>query len=182
MICQNSEILFQAGGYLGAPRHHVLVLHNILYTNINYKIPGLPTHPATVDGNQFARNVAAGTTGQEDNHTLEVLRFAPPAGGNTSHDTGVAIGIVDQRNIHVGINVAGSNGIDVDALGHPLVGKSFGQLADTTLGGRIGGDSDATLEGQERCDVDNIPATAGWELGFVPRKQIGAEFTAEDED
>lgn len=182
ILFQIREISIHANECLGTPLYRIL--RNMLYTNTDriIRFPGLPAHPATVHGNEFSRDVATGTASQKDDHALEVLRLAPSSGRDPSHDAGIAVGIVDQRNIHVGINVSGSNGVDIDALGHPLVGERLGQLADAALGGCIGGDSNAALESEERGDVDNVTATAGGELGFVTRQQIGAEFTAEHED
>ena len=41
-------------------------------------------------------------------------------------------------------------------FGGPLVGEGFGELGDSSLGGCVGGDSDAALKRQERGDVDDF--------------------------
>lgn len=138
----------------------------------------LPTHPATINGYHLTRNVAAGATSQEDNRAHKVLGFAPPTGRNTRHDPGTAVGVVDEGDIHIGVNVARGNRVHIDSLGDPLVGKRFGQLADATLRGSVGGDRDASLEGEKRGDVDNRTTAAGGEFGFIASEQVGAEFPA----
>lgn len=156
----------------------------LLYTNsASYEKPRqLTTHPAAIHGNNLSRHIATSSASQEDNRSLEILWFTPTASGDPSHDTRVAVGVVDQGSVHVGVNVPRCNGIDIDTFGDPLVGEGLGELADTSLRGRVCGDSDAALEGEKRCNVDDGAAVARWELGGIASQQVGTEFTAEYED
>lgn len=127
----------------------------------------LPTHPPTIHRDNLARDIATGTTSQEDHHALEVFWLTPPAGRNTCHDTGVPALVIDQCLVHVRGNVSRSNGVDIDTLGYPLVRQSLGELAHTTLGRGVGGHGDTTLESQERGNVNDGTPAAGGELGCV---------------
>ena len=127
----------------------------------------LPTHPPTIHRDNLARDIATGTTSQEDHHALEVFWLTPPTGRNTCHDTGVPALVIDQCGVHVRGNVSRSNGVDIDTLGYPLVRQSLGELAHTTLGRGVGGHGDTTLESQERGNVDDGAPAAGGELGCV---------------
>ena len=92
--------------------------------------------------------------------------MAPAAGGDAFEDLAVA-GLVGLEGFGVGGGeVAGSDGVDLDALGRPLVGEGLGELGDSALAGGVGGDADAALEAEERGDVDDL---AGCLRGIMSR-------------
>jgi len=55
-----------------------------------------------------------------------------------------------------GGEVAGGDGVDLNAFGGPLVGECFGELGYAAFGSCVGGDTDASLEAEERGDVDDL--------------------------
>jgi hypothetical protein len=106
-------------------------------------------------------DVVAGGGGEEDGGSGEVFGVAPATGGNAIEDLTGALGIVLQGLGVVGGEVAGGDGVDVDAAGGPLVGEGLGELADAAFGRGIGRDVDASLEGEQRGDVDDFAAALG---------------------
>ena len=90
-------------------------------SSITARLESLPTHPAAVNSNNLSRHITTSLTSQKHNHALEILGFTPSTSRDSSHNAGIAVGIVDERNVHVRVNVAGCDGINVDALGDPLV-------------------------------------------------------------
>lgn len=138
----------------------------------------LPSHPTSVNADDFSRDIATCLTSQEHNHTLKVVGAAPSPCRNSSHYTCVTIRIIDQSRVHIRCDVSGRDSVHVNALGDPLIRECLGQLGNTSLGSCVGRDSDATLEWQERSNIDNRSATASRELRCISRQQIGAEFTA----
>ena len=120
-------------------------------SNINHgnQLIGLPSQPATIDAKNFTRNITAGLTCQKHDRALEVLRLPPSTSGNSRHDAGVAVTVIDQSNVHVGVDVSGGHRVDIDALGRPFVGQGLGQLGDATLGSSVGWDCEAALEGEQ---------------------------------
>ncbi len=84
-----------------------------------------------------------------------VRRRAPAAGRNAAQYGGAALGISAQGGGVVGLDIARRYGIDIDVPGRPFAGKEPGQADDTMFRGGVGGDADAALEGQDRCDIDD---------------------------
>ena len=70
---------------------------------------------------------------EEDGRAGKVFRRTPTAGRYALQDGLVSIRVVAQRFRIVGADITRRDGIDVDALGGPLVGKRHGQLADAAL-------------------------------------------------
>lgn len=110
---------------------------------------GLPSHPTTIDAKNFSRNITAGLTCQKHDHALEVLRLPPSTGGDARHDACVTVTVIDQSNVHVGVDVSGGHRVDIDALGRPFVGQGLGQLGNAALGSSVGWDCEAALEGEQ---------------------------------
>ena len=109
--------------------------------------------PASVDGEDGAVDVFRRRRGEEDGGAGDVGGLAPAAGRDAVEDRLVAVGVGAQRLGVVGLDVAGRDGVDVDAARRPLVGEELGQAGDAVLGGGVGGDADAALEGRaaRRC-------------------------------
>ena len=82
-----------------------------------------------------------------------------------------------------GGEVAGSDGVDLDAARGPLVGEGLGELGHAAFGGGVGGYADASLEAEEGGDVDDFASgvagddAAGGKLGEL---KDGGEVDLED--
>lgn len=72
-------------------------------------------------------------------------------------DAGQPLRVIQQRGVHLGLDVPGRDGIHRDPLSGPLVGEALGELADGALGRGIGRDGEAALEGEQRGKVDDGP-------------------------
>ena len=121
----------------------------------------LAAHPAAVYGEDGACNVIACGRAEEERCAREVLRLPPAGGWNALEDLAVA-GFVGLEGFGVGgAEVAGGDGVDLNAFWRPLIGEGFGELCDSTFAGGVGGDSDASLKTEERCDVDDLAVAAG---------------------
>src|SRR5215210_6958029 len=111
-----------------------------------------PTQPTTVYGKDRAVHVVGRVRGQKDRRALEVLRLTPPACGDAGEQVLGALGILAQRDGHLGRHVAGSNGVDVYALSRPLVRQGSGEVGDPGLGRGVRGHQDAPL-----ARLDEVP-------------------------
>ena len=121
----------------------------------------LAAHPTAVYGEDGSSDVVACGGAEEECCSGEVLGLAPSGGGDALEDLAVA-GLVGLESFGVGRReVAGSDGVDLDAPGGPLVGKGLGELGDASFGGRVGGNADASLEAEERGDVDDLAVASG---------------------
>ena len=87
--------------------------------------------------------------------------MTPASGGDALENLPVASFVSLQGFGIRGAEVARSDGVDLNAFGSPLVGESFGELGDAAFAGCIGGNADASLKAEERCDVDDFAAAAG---------------------
>lgn len=121
----------------------------------------LPTHPTAVDDQRVAADVAARPARQVDRRALEVVRAAPSSRGDAGADARQALGVVQQRRVHVRLDVSGGDGVDRDALGRPFICEALGDLAHCALGRRVRRDREAALEGEQRGKVDYAAAAAG---------------------
>jgi len=121
----------------------------------------LAREPAAVDYKDVAVDVVAGGGSKEDGGSGYILRRAPAGGGDALEDLAGAVGIVLENLGEVGGHVAGGNGIDLNAVGGPLVGEGLGELGDATLGGGISGDGDAALKAEQGSDVDDFAEALG---------------------
>lgn len=179
-----------------SPRWHTQFLFFILYPKITSYIcklilssryilclplHALSAHPATVHDQHMAANIGARPRRKVHRCALEVFRGAPAASRDSSANASQSLGVVEQGCVHVRLNVAGSNGVNRDALGRPLVGKRLCQLADSTLGSCVGRDSKTALEGKEGCVVDDTAAAASDGRG-LQLEHMGADVAAEGED
>lgn len=113
--------------------------------------------------------------------SLKVLGRPPSARGNSRADARQPLRIIQQRRVHVRLNVSRRNGVDRDALGRPLIGKRLCDLAHGALGRGVGGDCEAALEGEQRGEVDDAAATAG-DGGDGEGEHFAAKVAAERED
>ena len=120
----------------------------------------LAAHPASVYGEDCSCDVIACGGAEKESCSGEVLRLAPAGGGDAFEDLAVA-GFVCLEGFGVGgAEVAGGDGVDLNSFGGPLVGEGLGELGDATLAGSVGGDTDASLEAEERGDVDDLSMAA----------------------
>lgn len=126
-------------------------------------------------------NIRSRSTRQINRRPLKVLRRPPLPSRNPRRDALQAFRIRQQGLIHIRLDVPRRNGIDSDAFCRPLVGEALCQLADSALGCRVCRDGEATLEGQERGEVDNAASTACDGGGFEV-EHVGADVSADGED
>lgn len=113
--------------------------------------------------------------------TLEILGGPPSPRRNPRTDRRLPLLVRQQRLVHFRGDVPRRNAIHGDALARPLVGEGLAHLADGALGGRVGGDEEPALEGQEGGEVDDAAAAAG-DGGGLEREHVGADVAAERED
>lgn len=125
--------------------------------------------------------IAARLTRQVHRRALEVLGRPPSARRDSTTDARQPLRVVQQRSVHVRLNVSGRNGVDGDALGRPLVGKRLCDLAHGALGRGVGGDCEAALEGEQRGKVYDAAATAG-DGRDGEGEHLAAKVAAERED
>lgn len=108
-------------------------------------------------------------------------RCSYPSRGYPCADALQACGIIQQRRVHIGLNVSRRNSVNCHAARCPLVGKALGQLANSTLGRRVGGHRQAALEGEQRGKVDDgSPATRY--RRWLELKHVCAKVAAESKD
>jgi len=134
----------------------------------------LAVEPAAVDEQDVTIDVVGGGGCEEHGSATQILRCAPAASGDAFEDSLGAFRILLQRLGIVGGKVTGSNSVDLHTLACPLVGKGLGKLADAALGCSISGHVDATLEGEQRGDVDDLSGALG--------EHLAAGILAEPED
>src|SRR4051812_20834547 len=87
----------------------------------------LPSHPPAIHKQYMPTNIRTGPTGKIDGRPLEVLGTPPATGRDSGRDARQPLRVVEQRRVHVRLDVAGRDGIDRDALGRPLVGEALGE-------------------------------------------------------
>ena len=117
--------------------------------------------------------IIGGGAAEEDEGAAEVGGFAPAGGGDAGEDGGVAGFVGAEGGGVVGGDVAGGDGVDVDAFAGPFVGEGFGERGDAAFGGGVSGDGDAALEGEEGGGEDDFAGAAG--------DHVFADFAGEDE-
>ena len=115
----------------------------------------------TIDDEQLATYILTSATGKEDRRACKVVWVAPTTCGDAGRDLLGADGVGEEGLVHVRIDVAGDDGIDVDVVGGPLVCEGLDELSHTTLCARIGGDGEAALVGEEGGDEDNLSLAVG---------------------
>lgn len=106
-------------------------------------------------------NIPTALPRQKHNRPLEILRNPPSPRRDPLVNPPLPSLIPQQRLIHLRLDVPRRNRIHRDALGRPLVGERLCELGDGALGGGVGGDGEASLEGEERGEVDDRAATGG---------------------
>ena len=135
-----------------------------------------------IDDQQFATNVLTGTTGKEDSGAGKVLGPAPSSGGDANGDLVGTDGVGEEGAVHVGGDVAGDDGVDVDVVGGPLVCEGLDELADAALCARVGGDGEAALVGEERGEEDDLAVAVGEHVGAgcAGEEECGGEVDGDD--
>ncbi len=117
-------------------------------------------HDAAVDVDDLAADVVGGRRGEEHHGSHHVLRLAPAPRRRAPLHPAVELGIVHQRRVHLGGDVAGSDGVDGDALRRPFRRHRPGQHLDTALRRRVGGDGGPRQFAGQRTDVDDLAVAA----------------------
>lgn len=145
------------------------------------KTGSLPAHPPTIHHQSMSAHIATRLTRQVHRGSLKIFGRSPSARGDSSTDACQSLRVVQQRSVHLCLNVSRRNGIDCDALGCPLVGKRLCDLANGALGRGVGGDCEAALESEQRGEVDDATATAG-DGGDGEGEHLAAKVAAESED
>ena len=87
---------------------------------------------------------------------MEVFRLTPAASRNTAEDFSAALRVSPQRSRVISGHIAGSNRIDIDAMGREFVAHQPGQTHHGALSGSIGRNANAALEREQRGDVDDL--------------------------
>ena len=129
------------------------------------------TYP--IDDKQLATNVLTGATGKKDGRSCKILWLPPTTGGDAGGDLLGSDGVGEEGLVHVGLDIAGDDGVDVDVVGGPLVCECLDELTDTTLCTRVGGDGEAALVREKGSDEDN--------LTLAVREHVRACCTGEEE-
>src|ERR1035437_3667143 len=94
----------------------------------------LAAEPSAIDDQDVAVHVIACIRGKKDRSTSEIRRQAPAAHGNPGKNGSGARGVCPQSGGIVSGHIAGSDGVDVDALVAPFICQRLGQLRNRTLG------------------------------------------------
>lgn len=147
----------------------------------------------------MAAHVCTGLAGKVHSSALEVLRTSPldssvsiimmklkvkmtyPPSRYPRANTSQPIRIIQQRRVHLGLDIPRRNRIDRDTARRPLVGEALCELAYGALGRRIGRHCQAALEGQKRRKVDDGAAPAGHGRR-VQLEHVRAYVAADGED
>lgn len=108
-------------------------------------------------------------------------RSTYPAGRYPRADTRQPRLIIQQRRIHLRLNVPRRNRIDRDPPSRPLIRKALGQLPHGALGRRVRRHRQPALEGQQRRKVDDGPAAAR-DGRRVQLQHVRAKVAAQRED
>lgn len=141
----------------------------------------LPAHPATINRQNMTANIRTRFTSKVHRRPLEILRRTPSSRRNTRANASQTLRVIQQRSIHLRLNVPRRNSVDSNTLGRPLIGKALGHLADCALGSSVRGHREATLETEQRAKVDDATAAAGDGRRFEG-EHVGAYVAAEGED
>src|SRR5260221_11656458 len=75
---------------------------------------------AAVDEDQLAVDEIRGTGSQPDRGAGQVGGSAPAAGRRPVHHPGAQLRVLEQGRVQIGIDVAGSEPVDLDAVGGPV--------------------------------------------------------------
>lgn len=105
-------------------------------------------------------DIATRPTGKVHRRPLKVLWAPPSSGRDPGVNTRQPLRIIQQRRVHLRLNVPRRNGIHRDAPGSPLIRKALGKLPNSALGGRVRGNSQPALKRQQRCEIDDTAAAA----------------------
>lgn len=160
-------------------RTNVISTFRYRNTRIIFPFPGshLPPHPTPINSNNLPTHIGTSPTREPNDGALEIVRVTPPAHGDPLEDLPGAGLVVDQGLVHVRLDVAWGDGVDVDALAGPLVAQGLGQLCHPTFGTRVRRYGQAALEGHEAGDVDD-----GAAVGARPAEHVRPEIAAQRED
>ena len=135
----------------------------------------LPGHPSAVYGEDGAGDVVTCGGAKVESGAGQVLWLSPASSRDAFKDLAIA-GFVGLQSFCVTSGeVARGNGVDLDALGCPLVRKGFGKLGHSAFACGVGGNADATLEAEQGGDIDDLAAVdAGAAAGdHVARYKLG---------
>jgi len=118
-------------------------------------LPGAIGGPTSVDGESVAVDEAAlGGVGEEEDGTCDIVGGGEAGHGNTVEDVVVSIGgggLIEV--VHLGLDPAGTDGVDTNVAGAPLDGERTGEADEAMLGGVVGG---AVGDAGKPCDRGNV--------------------------
>lgn len=150
------------------------------FLKLHCRFRRLPAHPATINSQDVTADIGTRLAGQIHGGALKVIRRTPSPGGDSRADAGQSLRVVEQRRVHLRLNVARRNRIHRDALGRPLVGKALGHLTHGALGRGVRRHGETALEAEQRAKVDDAAAAAGDWRGFEA-EDVRANVPAERE-
>ncbi len=101
-------------------------------------------------------HIVAGRRTKEDGRARNVTTLSPSARRNPFENLPAALRIVPQRRRIVSDHVAGRDGINVDTLCRPFVGKGPRELGDSTLRCGISRNENASLKREQGSNVHDL--------------------------
>lgn len=120
-------------------------------------MPGAIGGPTSVDGESVAVDEAAvGGVGEEEDGTGDIVGGGEAGHRNTAKDVVIGIGgggLI--KVVHLGLDPAGTDGVDANVAGAPLDGERTGEADEAMLGGVVGGAVGDAGEPGDRGDVDD---------------------------
>src|SRR3989441_12114388 len=117
---------------------------------------GLTAHPAAVHHQNVAVNIVARRGAEKDSRAGQIAGLAPPADGDALENLAAALRVVAQRRRIVRGHIARRDGVDVDALGCPLVRERLGELRHASFGRGVSGHQNSALKREQRGNVQNL--------------------------
>src|SRR6185295_5095456 len=118
-----------------------------------------------------------GVAGQEHGRADQVLHVAPAARGRAVDQPGAELGVVHERLGQLGLEVAGPQAVDLDAVLAPVDGHALGQHLHGALAGGVGRDVGPAQFALYRTDVDDLAAAA---VNHVARHRLADQEHAVD--
>ena len=149
-------VVIFSGSVVRALRHDVLL---DCWMRVRVRVEQmLSAHPAAIYGENSAGDVIAGGRTEVEGGACDVFRLAPASGGDALEDLAIA-GFVGLEGLGVcSGEVAGCDGVDLDAFGGPLVGEGLGELGNSSFAGGVSGYANASLKAEEGGDIDDFAA------------------------
>ena len=116
-----------------------------------FPVVNLPTHPSTIDGEDYSVYVIGRRRGQIDDGAFHVFRISPSSCGYATQDLFGTHRIGPKGFCVIRFDVPRGNGVDVDAFACPFVGQGHGQSGNASFTCSVAGYGDASLKAEEGC-------------------------------